>query len=39
MLAPMLIAAASLILIGVFNRVITEWIGTALATFNLVQGG
>ncbi len=39
MLAPMLLVATSLILIGVFNREITAWIGTALESFNLAQSG
>ena len=39
MLAPMLMAAASLLVIGIFNRPIAGWINAALETLNLVQGG
>ena len=39
MLAPMLIAAASLLALGIFNRPIASWINAALETLNLAQGG
>ena len=39
MLAPMLMAAASLLAIGIFNRPIAGWINAALETLNLAQGG
>jgi hypothetical protein len=38
MLAPMLIAAFSLLAIGIFNRPIASWINVALETLNLAQG-
>ena len=38
MLAPMLVVAGSLVVIGIFNRDITSWIGMTLETFNLVEG-
>ena len=38
MMVPLYVAAASLIVIGLFNRVITGWIGQALQALNLAGG-
>ena len=39
MLGPMLISAVSLIVIGLYNRPITNWIQQALSNFNFTTGG
>ena len=39
MLGPMLLVAVSLIVLGIFNHTVVQWIGQVVANLNLVNGG
>ncbi len=39
MLAPLLTVAASLVVLGVYNREVTDWIRSALESFHFTRGG